>query len=85
MERLKACPIVLVAQDTIFFHYTTHPHMTGLGPIGAKSGEALGLLGAVPGVPTRQPRCAAPPPNRHNVICGRQEKGGILVNLTPRS
>ena len=65
MGRLQGRPIVLVAQDTTFFNYTTHPHMTGLGPIGAnrqkqrgfgmhsalaidaKSGEPLGLLGAI--------------------------------------
>lgn len=42
-QRLDGRPVVLVAQDTTFFNYTTHPHMTGLGPIGAKRHKQRGF------------------------------------------
>ena len=41
--RLEGRPLVLVAQDTTFFNFTTHPHTTGLGPIGAHKQKQRGF------------------------------------------
>lgn len=35
--------LVLVAQDTSFFNFTTHPHTAGLGPIGAHDQKQRGF------------------------------------------
>jgi hypothetical protein len=43
-ERMKNYPIVLAVQDTSFLNYTSHPKTKGLGPIGAKEQNLLGLV-----------------------------------------
>lgn len=42
--RVKAEPLVLVAQDTTTLNYSTHPHTRGLGPIGTDSEKVRGLI-----------------------------------------
>lgn len=37
-------PLVLAVQDTSFLNYTSHPKTKGLGPIGAKEQNLLGLV-----------------------------------------
>jgi hypothetical protein len=44
IERIKQHPIVLAPQDTTTLSYTTHPMTEGLGPVGTKRDEAIGLL-----------------------------------------
>jgi hypothetical protein len=43
IERMRREPVVLVAQDTTSLCYTTHPAMTGLGPIGNKVNGPQGI------------------------------------------
>jgi hypothetical protein len=43
VKRLEGRRTILVAQDTTFFNYTTHPHTTGLGPIGANRQKQRGF------------------------------------------
>lgn len=43
LRRMEGRPLVLVAQDTTFFNYTTHAHTTGLGPIGANKQKQQGF------------------------------------------
>ncbi len=43
-ERMENYPIVLAVQDTSFLNYTSHPKTEGLGPIGAKEQNLLGLV-----------------------------------------
>ena len=35
---------MIAAQETTYFNYTTHPHMTGLRPIGAHKHRQRGFL-----------------------------------------
>jgi len=42
--RLGEHALVLVAQDTTTLNYSTHPHTSGLGPIGAGSEKIRGLM-----------------------------------------
>ena len=44
IERIRQQSIVLVPQDTTTLNYSTHPMTQGLGPIGTKRDEAIGLL-----------------------------------------
>ena len=44
IDRMRKHPIVLVPQDTTSLNYNTHPMREGLGPIGTKRTEAIGLL-----------------------------------------
>ena len=44
IERLKTQTVVLVPQDTTFLNFTTHPHTSGLGPIGNNRDKTIGLL-----------------------------------------
>jgi hypothetical protein len=44
IERMKAHPVVLCAQDTTELDYSGHPDTEGLGPIGNHKGGAQGLL-----------------------------------------
>ena len=44
VERIKAYPVVLCAQDTTELDYSGHPDTEGLGPIGNHKGGAQGLL-----------------------------------------
>lgn len=44
LERMRGHPVVLAAQDTTSFNYSAHPLTEGLGPIGATTGGAIGLL-----------------------------------------
>src|ERR1051326_3748148 len=44
VERLRAHPVVLAAQDTSFLNFTTHPDTDGLGPIGSHPEGSIGLL-----------------------------------------
>jgi hypothetical protein len=44
IERIQQHRIVLAPQDTTSLNYTTHPMTQGLGPIGTKRDEAIGLL-----------------------------------------
>jgi len=44
IERIRQHPIVLVPQDTTSLNYNTHPMSEGLGPIGTKRTQSLGLL-----------------------------------------
>ncbi len=44
IERMKAYPVVLCAQDTTELDYSGHPDTEGLGPIGNHKGGAQGLL-----------------------------------------
>lgn len=44
IERIRQHSIVLVPQDTTSLNYNTHPMSEGLGPIGTKRTEAIGLL-----------------------------------------
>jgi hypothetical protein len=44
IDRIRQHKIVLVAQDTTTLNYTTHPMTEGLGPIGTKTNDAIGLL-----------------------------------------
>ena len=43
IERMRREPVVLVAQDTTSLCYTTHPGMTGIGPIGNKVNGPQGI------------------------------------------
>jgi hypothetical protein len=43
IERMRQEPLVLVAQDTTSLCYTTHPGMTGLGPISNKVNGPQGI------------------------------------------
>jgi hypothetical protein len=43
IERMRQQPVVLVAQDTTSLCYTTHPAMTGLGPISNKVNGPQGI------------------------------------------
>jgi hypothetical protein len=42
--RIRDHKLVLVAQDTTTLNYSTHPHTSGLGPIGAASEYIRGLM-----------------------------------------
>jgi hypothetical protein len=42
--RVRQCPIVLAVQDTSTLNYTTHPQTAGLGPIGTRQQNIIGLL-----------------------------------------
>lgn len=44
LERMREHPVVLAVQDTTTFNYTAYPLTEGLGPIGAKSAAAVGLI-----------------------------------------
>ena len=44
IERSKKHRIVLAPQDTTTLNYTTHPMTEGLGPVGNKADQAIGLL-----------------------------------------
>ncbi len=44
MERLQGHPVVLAAQDTTYFNFTSHPRTSGLGPIGANNTKQRGFL-----------------------------------------
>lgn len=44
VERIRAQPVVLAAQDTSFLNFTTHPDTDGLGPIGSHPDGSIGLL-----------------------------------------
>jgi hypothetical protein len=44
IDRIRQHPIVLVPQDTTSLNYNTHPMSEGLGPIGTRRTEAIGLL-----------------------------------------
>lgn len=44
IERIKAHKVVLAPQDTTTLNYSTHPMMEGLGPIGNKDDDAIGLV-----------------------------------------
>jgi Domain of unknown function (DUF4338)/Transposase DNA-binding/Transposase Tn5 dimerisation domain len=44
IERIRQHRIVLAPQDTTSLNYNTHPMKEGLGPIGTKRTEAVGLL-----------------------------------------
>jgi hypothetical protein len=44
IDRIRQHRIVLVPQDTTSLNYSTHPMKEGLGPIGTKRSEAVGLL-----------------------------------------
>jgi hypothetical protein len=44
IDRIRQHRIVLVPQDTTSLNYSTHPISEGLGPIGTKRSEAIGLL-----------------------------------------
>jgi hypothetical protein len=43
-ERIHDHRLVLVAQDTTTLNYTSHPHTTGLGPIGTNRQNVRGLM-----------------------------------------
>jgi hypothetical protein len=43
-DRVRAAPLVLVAQDTTPLNYSPHPHTQGLGPIGTDSEAVCGLM-----------------------------------------
>jgi hypothetical protein len=44
LERVRQHPIVLALQDTSSLNYSTHPQTHGLGPIGTRQQNILGLL-----------------------------------------
>ena len=44
MERVKGRRVVLAAQDTTYFNFTSHPRTSGLGPIGAHNTKQRGFL-----------------------------------------
>jgi hypothetical protein len=44
LQRVGRAPIVLALQDTSSLNYTTHPHTAGLGPIGTRRQNIIGLL-----------------------------------------
>jgi Domain of unknown function (DUF4338)/Transposase DNA-binding/Transposase Tn5 dimerisation domain len=44
IDRIRQHRIVLAPQDTTTLNYSTHPMTEGLGPTGAKSDHAIGLL-----------------------------------------
>jgi hypothetical protein len=44
IDRIRQHRIVLAPQDTTSLNYSTHPMSEGLGPIGTKRSEAIGLL-----------------------------------------
>lgn len=44
IDRIRQHQIVLAPQDTTSLNYNTHPMSEGLGPIGTKRTEAMGLL-----------------------------------------
>ena len=44
LERVRQLPIVLAVQDTSSLNYSTHPQTEGLGPIGTRQQNILGLL-----------------------------------------
>ena len=44
LERVRQLPIVLAVQDTSSLNYSTHPQTKGLGPIGTRQQNNLGLL-----------------------------------------
>ena len=44
IDRIRKHRIVLAPQDTTSLNYSTHPMTEGLGPIGTKRAEAIGLL-----------------------------------------
>jgi hypothetical protein len=44
LERVRQCPIVLAIQDTSTLNYSTHPQTAGLGPIGTRQQNIIGLL-----------------------------------------
>ena len=44
IERMRAYPVVLCAQDTTELDYSGHPDTEGLGPIGNHKGGAQGIL-----------------------------------------
>jgi hypothetical protein len=43
-ERIREHRLVLVAQDTTTLNYSTHPHTSGLGPIGSSLEAVRGLM-----------------------------------------
>lgn len=44
LQRVRAEPLVLCAQDTTYLNYSTHPKTRGLGPIGNNRDKTIGLL-----------------------------------------
>lgn len=44
VERMRAHPLVFVIQDTTDINYTSHPHTSGLGPIGNKADTTKGFF-----------------------------------------
>jgi hypothetical protein len=57
LERVRQHPIVLALQDTSSLNYSTHPQTQGLGPIGTRRQNILGLLlhSTLTATPTGQP------------------------------
>lgn len=57
LERVRQHPIVLALQDTSSLNYSTHPQTQGLGPIGTRQQNILGLLlhSTLTATPTGQP------------------------------
>jgi hypothetical protein len=43
-DRMRGQEIVLAVQDTTYLNYTHHPKKQGIGPIGTKEQNLLGLL-----------------------------------------
>lgn len=44
LERVRHHPVVLALQDTSLLNYSTHPQTQGLGPIGTRQQNIIGLL-----------------------------------------
>lgn len=44
LERMRPERLILVAQDTTYLNFTTHPQTAGLGPIGNNRDKTIGLL-----------------------------------------
>lgn len=57
LERVRQLPVVLALQDTSSLNYATHPQTAGLGPIGTRQQNIIGLLlhSTLAVTPTGQP------------------------------
>jgi hypothetical protein len=72
LGRVRQLPIVLALQDTSSLNYSTHPQTTGLGPIGTRQQNIIGLLlhSTLAVTPTGQPLGLL-----HTVVRARDPKG----------
>ena len=97
LARTQTQPIVLALQDTSTLNYATHPQTAGLGPIGSRRGQLLGLLlhstlavtpGGLPlgllhnAVRARDPKAAGATKQRHKKPVAQKESQKWLDSLS---